>query len=323
MFHPVGNTPLFYSEYFSQMVGCRVSVKADYLNPGMSSKDRPALYMIECAMNEGRLHRGDTIVEASSGNTAIGLAMLGKSMGFRCHFFVSQKCSDEKKAMLALFGATFTVCTSSGDIDDPESTLGRAAAYTREHPNTFFCNQYYNKANILAHLNTTGPEIWDQTDGSITHFITGIGTGGTVSGVGAYLKSQNRDVRVIGVDPAGSVLHEYFRTGVMSAPGRYLIEGIGRSFMPGNLDFSCIDDICEVEDLKAVEAAWRFKNETGFLCGFSSAACIAALLSGKSKFRSTDHIVLFFADHGSRYLSKLYNEAWLDEYMPDYRGVYA
>jgi cystathionine beta-synthase len=316
----IGNTPLYLDPHLSNLAGCTVSVKADYQNPGMSSKDRPALFMIQDAIQRGLLQRGDTVVEASSGNTAIGLAMVCQTYGLKCHFFISRKCSDEKKSILRQFGAEITACTSSGDEWDPESPLGKARLFAENHPSSFFCNQYANKANSAAHYQTTGPEIWRQTKGKVTHFIAGIGTGGTITGVGRYLKSQNPAVKVLGVDPVGSVLYDYFRTGSVVQPeGSCTIEGIGRTFLPAVLGFDCIDDVFRVGDAQAVEAAYSYRESTGYLTGFSSAAVLASLLEHSDLFETNNHVVLFFADHGSRYASKLYNPAWLAEHVPDCR----
>jgi cystathionine beta-synthase len=318
MIELIGNTPLYHDLHLSELAGCKVSVKADYQNPGMSSKDRPALFMIQDAMSKGLLKPGYTVVEASSGNTAIGLAMICGAYGLKCHFFISRKCSQEKIAILRQYGAEITICSSSGDEKDPESPLGKARCYTKSKPDSFFCNQYANEANTKAHYQTTGPEIWRQTKGTVTHFIAGIGTGGTITGVGHYLKSENPDVQVLGVDPAGSILYDYFRTGTIVQPdGSCTIEGIGRTFLPAVLNFDCIDDVFRVADARAVEAAYNYRASTGYLTGFSSAAVIASLLQHRELFEPESHVVLFFADHGSRYASKLYNPEWLTENVPE------
>jgi cystathionine beta-synthase len=318
MIEYIGNTPLYYDSYLSDLAGCTVSVKADYQNPGMSSKDRPALFMIQDAMNRGILKAGDLVVEASSGNTAIGLAMVCQVYKLRCHFFLSRKCSDEKRAVLEKLGAGITVCSTSGNENDPESPLGKARLFAQAHPGTFFCNQYANHANSAAHYNTTGPEIWRQTRGSVTHFICGIGTGGTITGVGRYLKTENPTAEVIGIDTVGSVLYDYFRSGILSPPqGTTAVEGIGRTFLPAVLSFDCIDDVFRVSDARVVEAAYGYKQHTGYLIGFSSAAVLAAFLEHRDTFTPEDHVVLFFADHGSRYTSKLYNSDWIAEHIPD------
>lgn len=320
----IGNTPLYRSEFLSQQLGCTVSIKADYQNPGMSSKDRPALYMIRKAEKQGLLQKGDTVVEASSGNTAIGLAMICKELGYKCHFFLSRKCSQEKRQLLELYGAKTTICTSSGDKNDPNSTLGMASDYCKRTTATWFANQYFNEENGNAHFETTGPEIWAQTTGSITHFVAGVGTGGTISGVGNYLKSRQKSVQIVGVDPVGSIIYDYFHTGkVIPQSHAYLIEGIGRNFVPGSLDITCIDSILRVTDMQAIQSAYGFLENTGFLCGFSSAAILSSL--SELRVKHDDHVVLFFADHGSRYLSKMYNQSWVEQMInqPTYEVQHA
>lgn len=318
MIKNIGETSLFRSEALSESHHCHVYIKADYQNPGMSAKDRPALYMIKHAEKQGFLKPGYTVVEASSGNTAIGLALVCKSRGYKCHFFISAKCSAEKRELLKVLGAEITICTTSGDVTDPDSTLGRAAQYAESTAMTYFCNQYYNPANSLAHYETTGPELWAQTKGSITHFIAGVGTGGTITGVGKYLKEQNSNVNIIGVDPAGSILTEYFLTGDVTNKKRlaYQVEGIGRNFIPGVLNNAYIDEFITVSDDETVLAAYRSVQETGLLPGFSSAAVLAALDKLTPKLLPTSKVVLFFPDHGIRYLSKLYNTQWVSDNIP-------
>lgn len=320
MIERIGNTGLYLVRSLSRFYGCSVYVKADYMNPGMSAKDRPAFYMVRDAERRGLLKPGYTVVEASSGNTAIGLAMICKELGYKCHFFLSKKCSDEKISLLGVYGATHTVCASSGCVNDPESTIGRAKRYCDTRNDTYFCNQYANEANSRSHYETTGPEIWDQTDGTVTHFFAGVGTGGTITGVGRFLKEQNPQVCIIGVDPVGSVLYDFFYNERMAGPADHVcqIEGIGRSFIPDILDISVIDKFVQVTDAATVRAAYGLVDVEGMLTGFSSAAVLAALDQIKDDLNSNDKVVLFFPDHGSRYLSKLYNPVWLGENIPDY-----
>ncbi len=314
MLERIGQTPLIRSESLSSKYGCTVCIKEDFRNPGMSSKDRIAHYMIRDAIEKGLLKPEGTVVEASSGNTGLGLAMIAQEEGYPCHIFVSNKCSAEKISLLERHGALVTLCTNSNGFSDPESTQARARQYAAHTPGAFFCNQYFNPANTRAHYETTGPELWEQSASSITHFIAGVGTGGTISGIGRYLKERNQAIRIWGVDPLGSILTDYFHHGTLSKPGNYLIEGIGRNFIPGTLDFSIIDRFIQVDELDAVLAAHVYKRDTGFLSGFSSGAVMAALhrIASLQTFRPHDTVVLFFPDHGSRYLSKLYNERWLD-----------
>ncbi len=313
MLERIGQTPLIRSESLSSKYGCTVYIKEDFHNPGMSSKDRIAHYMIREAAQSGILSPGGTVVEASSGNTGLGLAMIARTKGYSCHIFVSNKCSAEKISLLERHGATVTICTNSNGFSDPGSTQARARRYADRTPGAFFCNQYFNPANTRAHYETTGPEIWEQSTSPITHFIAGVGTGGTISGIGRYLKEQNPAIRVWGIDPCGSILTDYFNHGTITKPGNYLIEGIGRNFIPGTLDFDIIDRFIQVDEPDAVLAAHVHKRDTGFLSGFSSAAVMAGLhrAASQQSFRPQDTVVLFFADHGSRYLSKLYNEQWL------------
>jgi cystathionine beta-synthase len=309
----IGDTPMLFSEFLSDQMGCTVLIKAEYANPGASSKDRIALAMIEDAEKSGLLQPGGTIVEASSGNTAIGLAWIARQKGYRCRIFLSKSCSPEKLALLQQLGAETQVCETSGGPEDPRSCQYQAQTYARGRTNTFYCDQYFNPVNKSEHYRSTGPEIWDQTNGTITHFIAGVGTGGTISGIGHYLKEQNDAISVWGVDPLGSVLAEVSRNVPLSSikKGTFHIEGIGRHFIPGNLAFEFIDHFIQVSDEESARAAFDFRNKASFAPGFSSAAVLAALYKIKNDLTEKDVVVLFFADDGSRYKSKLYNPAWL------------
>lgn len=313
MIERIGNTELLREHHLSNLYLSNIFVKAEFQNPGKSSKDRPALYMIRDAEHRGLLRPGYTVVDASSGNTATGLAMLCNELGYNCHFFLSKSASDDKIECLRGLGAQITVCCTSGGPDDPESTINRALKWCDENPESYFCNQYFNQANQKSHFETTGPEIWEQTGGQITHFICGIGTGGTISGVGRYLKEMDPTITVIGVDSVGSILHDYFYKGTFEVDHskRCDIEGIGRKFVPGALDISFIDEIVQVSRDEAVHAAFDYIKNGIILPGFSSAAVLAALQKIAPGFRENDCIVLLFADHGSKYQSKLYNNEWL------------
>lgn len=315
MIAKIGHTPLTKSTILSNKYRCQVFIKEDYHNPGMSSKDRAALYMIRDGEIKGFLQPGGTIVEASSGNTGIGLAIVAKELNYQCHIFMSKKGSSEKVTLLKQLGARVTICDNSNGPHDPDSSQSRAKAYADTHANTYFCNQYFSQANADAHYYGTGPEIWEQCPTAPTHILIGVGTGGTISGIGRYFKEHNPQVKILGIDPHGSILTQYHRTGTIHPkPGKYLIEGIGRNFIPGTLDFSVVDDFIQITDRDAVTAAYAFKRATGFLAGFSSAAVLAALdqASKQQVFAPTDTVVLFFPDHGVRYMSKLYNAQWLE-----------
>lgn len=314
MYNNIGNTPLILSDYLSERYGCRVYIKEDFRNPGASSKDRIAWYMIHYAEKSGQIKPGGTIVEASSGNTAIGLAMLCRLKGYHCRIYLSKSGGEEKEAVLKSLGAEVIRCKTSGGPDDPQSSQFLAAEYAKETPNAFYCNQYFNEANKQAHFETTGPEIWKQTNGKISHFLAGAGTGGTVSGVGKFLKSQNRNIQISAVDPVGSVLTHYFKHGTTEGfiPQPYFIEGIGRNFIPGALDNHQIDQFVQVSGQKSAEAAFRFRNHTGMAPGFSSGAVLAALHDIRHSLKKEDHVVVFFADKGDRYSGKLYNPEWLE-----------
>jgi cystathionine beta-synthase len=316
MIEQIGNTELLRDDHLSNLYSSNLFIKAEYQNPGKSSKDRPALYMIRDAEQRGFLKSGYTVVDASSGNTATGLALLCNELGYSCHFFLSASASKEKVECLKDLGAQITVCCTSGGPDDPESTIYRAVQWCEANPESYFCNQYFNLANQQAHFETTGPEIWDQTHGQITHFVCGIGTGGTISGVGKYLKQMDPTITVIGVDSVGSILHDYFYKGTFEVDqtNRCDIEGIGRKFVPGALDISCMDEIIQVSRDEAVYAAYEYIENGMILPGFSSAAVLAALQKVAPGLRETDQVVLLFSDHGSKYQSKLYCEAWLTEH---------
>ncbi|TDS10952.1 PLP-dependent cysteine synthase family protein [Sphingobacterium paludis] len=308
----IGNTPIRKCEFLSSRYHSNIYIKEEFHNPGMSAKDRPAYYMIQDAINRNCISPGGTFVEASSGNTGLGIAMFAKQYGYRSKIFVSKSCSQEKIAILEAAGAEIEICDNSNGLGDFYSTQFKAQSYAATQPNAYFTNQYYNSQNIRAHYKTTGPEIWKQTDGQITHFLCGVGTGGTISGVGRYLKEQRPNVNIWGVEPAGSILQHYLDA--RSIPEQIApfesIEGIGRNFVPGSFDPTPVDHIYQVtqEDTKTMARAYR--TDTGILCGFSSAAVLACLqrYATGMHLKPTDTLVLLFPDHGSRYISKLYSE---------------
>jgi cystathionine beta-synthase len=309
----IGNTELLRDTHLSNRYSTTILIKAEYQNPGKSAKDRPALYMIRDAERRGLLCDGYTVVDASSGNTATGLAILCRQLGYSSHFFLSKNASEEKRTQLLALGAQVTICATSGGPDDPGSTINRAKEWCAHHPKSYFCNQYFNPSNQLSHYETTGPEIWEQTNGKITHFICGVGTGGTISGVAHYLKEKDPTITVIGVDSVGSILYDYFYKGSFDVDSSRSceIEGIGRTFVPGSLDMSFIDEFIQVSLDSAVQAVYDYIEHGAVLPGFSSGAVLAALHQMAPGLRDTDQVVLLFADHGCKYYSKLYNEAWL------------
>ncbi|WP_169305730.1 PLP-dependent cysteine synthase family protein [Sphingobacterium alkalisoli] len=308
----IGNTPIRRCDYLSSKYNTNIFIKEEFHNPGMSSKDRPALFMIEEAIRKGKIEPGGTFVEASSGNTGYGLAMIAREMGYASKIFVSKSCSSEKVEILKSVGAAVEICENSNGLHDFYSTQFRAQSYAANNSNCYFTNQYYNSSNIKAHYKTTGPEIWQQMKGEVTHFIAGIGTGGTISGVGRFLKEKNKNINIWGLEPTGSILSHFltYRTLPTEYEKFEPIEGIGRTFIPGSLDINCVDKIFQIGIADSKSAAQEYKNATGFLIGFSSAALVAMLEAhiNSLAFKQTDIIVVLFPDHGSRYMSKLYSK---------------
>lgn len=266
--------------------------------------------MLQDAILNNKIKPGGVFVEASSGNTGLGITILARKLGYQAKIFVSKSCSVEKIGLLENAGAQIEICDNSNGLHDFNSTQFRAQSFAATHPNTYFTNQYYNTQNIRAHYKTTGPEIWTQTAGSVTHFIAGVGTGGTISGVGRYLKEQQPSIKIWGIEPAGSILGHFLkhRTLPRHTTPFDAIEGIGRNFVPGSFDVASVDSIFQVTREEAICRAQEYFAETGILAGFSSAAILASLHKhlDKMSFRSTETVVLLFPDHGDRYLSKLY-----------------
>ncbi|NGM65054.1 PLP-dependent cysteine synthase family protein [Sphingobacterium sp. SGR-19] len=306
----IGNTPLRHCDALSTRYHTNIFIKEEFHNPGMSAKDRPALFMIEDAIAKKKIKPGGIFVEASSGNTGLGIALVAKKLGYRAKIFVSQSCSQEKVDLLIKAGADIEICENSNGLHDFNSTQFRAQSFAASHPNAYFTNQYYNTQNIRAHYKTTAPEIWEQTKGNITHFIAGVGTGGTVSGVGRFLKEQQPEINIWGVEPYGSILAHFLK--YRNQPNQIVpfdpIEGIGRNFVPGSFDAAYVDHIFQVNYQETKAIAKEYYSETGIMTGFSSAAVIASLKRHveNMKFTAADTVVLFFPDHGNRYISKLY-----------------
>src|SRR5215510_7888849 len=292
-----------------------VLVKLETFNPGNSIKDRMAVKMIEDAERSGALRPGGTIIEGTSGNTGMGLAIAAVVKGYKCIFTMTDKQSKEKIDALKAFGAEVIVCPTNVDPDDPRSYYSVSSRLVTEIPNSWKANQYDNLSNLQAHYEQTAPEIWDQTDGRITHLVVGVGTGGTVSGIGRYLKERNPKIKVWGIDTYGSVFKKYKETGIFDKNEiyPYITEGIGEDFIPGNVDFDVIDHFEKVTDKDAAIMTRRIAREEGIFAGNSAGSAIAGLLQLKDHFTERDVVVVIFHDHGSRYLAKMFNDDWMRE----------
>src|SRR5881392_2491995 len=312
----IGNTPLVRINRITRgVVPGTVLAKLETFNPGNSIKDRMAVKMIEDAERAGLLKPGGTIVEGTSGNTGMGLAIAAIVKGYRCIFTTTDKQSKEKLDALRAFGAEVIICPTNVDPDDPRSYYSVRDRLATEIPNSWKANQYDNLSNTAAHYEQTGPEIWEQTEGRVTQLVVGVGTGGTVSGVGRYLKERNPKIKVWGIDTYGSVFKKYKETGVFDKNEiyHYITEGIGEDFLPANVDFSVIDHFEKVTDKDAAVMTRRIAREEGIFAGNSAGAAMAGLLQLKEHFSKDDVIVVIFHDHGSRYLGKMYNDEWMRE----------
>ena len=310
----IGNTPLVRINRLTRGVtDAAVLAKIETYNPGNSIKDRIAVRMIEDAERAGLLAPGGTIVEGTSGNTGMGLALAATIKGYRCIFTTTDKQSKEKIDALKAFGAEVIVCPTDVDPEDPRSYYSVSSRLAREIPGAWKANQYDNLSNTRAHYDWTGPEIWDQTDGAVTHLVVGVGTGGTVSGIGRYLKEQNPAVKVWGIDTYGSVFKKYKETGIFDKNEiyPYVTEGIGEDFLPGNVDFAIIDHFEKVTDKDAAIMTRRLAREEGIWVGNSAGAAMAGLVQLAEHFRQGDVVVIVFHDHGSRYMGKMFNDEWM------------
>lgn len=311
----IGNTPLVRLNKLTQEIEADVVVKVESFNPGHSIKDRMALKMVEDAEKAGHLKPGGTIVEGTSGNTGMGLALAAIAKGYKCIFTTTDKQSKEKMDILRAVGAEVIVCPTNVEPDDPRSYYMQARSIAAKTPNSFYMNQYDNLANRVAHYESTGPEIWKQTDGKITHFVVGVGTGGTISGTGKYLKEQNPNVQVLGIDTYGSMLKKYHETGEkdMNEVYPYITEGIGEDIIPLNIDFDVIDHFEKVTDKDGAIYTRRLAKEEGIFCGYSAGSAVAGVVQMKDRFKKGDLVVIILHDHGSRYVGKLYNDDWMKE----------
>jgi cystathionine beta-synthase len=311
----IGNTPLIRLNKITKDLPCQVVAKVDYFNPGNSIKDRMALKMVEVAEKEGKLKPGGTIIECTSGNTGMGLALAAIVKGYKCIFTTTDKQSKEKMDILKAVGAEVIVCPTNVEPDDPRSYYSVARRLAKEIPNAYLCNQYDNLANRQAHYETTGPEIWNQTDGKVTHVVVTAGTGGTVTGIGMYLKEKNPNIKIWAIDVYGSLLTKYFRTGEvdMNEVHPYISEGFGEDFVPENYDMRFIDHFEQVTDKDGAVMARRLAKEEGLFCGYSAGSCIQGLMQLKQNLKSDDLVVCILHDHGSRYVAKIYNDQWMME----------
>ncbi len=309
----IGNTPLVKLNKIVADLPCTVLAKIETTNPGNSIKDRMALKMIEDAEKSGLLKPGGTIIEGTSGNTGMGLAIAAVIKGYKCIFTTTDKQSREKVDALKAFGAEVIVCPTDVDPEDPRSYYSVSSRLVEEVPNSWKPNQYDNPSNSQAHYESTGPEIWEQTEGKITHLVVGVGTGGTICGTGKYLKEKNPDIKIYGIDTYGSVFKKYKETGVFDKDEiyPYITEGIGEDFLPANVDFNIIDHFEKVTDKQAAIYTRLIPRMEGIFVGNSAGAAIGGLLQMKDKFKKDDVVVVIFHDHGTRYLGKMFNEDWM------------
>ncbi|WP_298338466.1 pyridoxal-phosphate dependent enzyme [uncultured Algibacter sp.] len=311
----IGNTPLVKLNILTKDLPCLVLAKYETFNPGNSTKDRMALKMIEDAEADGRLKPGGTIIEGTSGNTGMGLALAAIVKGYKMICVISDKQSKEKMDILRAVGSKVIVCPTNVEPEDPKSYYSTSKRLAEETPNSWYVNQYDNPSNALAHYESTGPEIWKQTDGKITHFIVGVGTGGTISGVGKYLKEQNPNIKVWGIDTYGSVFKKYHETGEFDENEiyPYITEGIGEDILPKNVDFSIIDGFTKVTDKDAAIYTQKLAKEEGMFLGNSAGAAVKGILQLRQHFKKEDVVVVLFHDHGSRYVGKMFNDEWMRE----------
>lgn len=311
----IGHTPLVKLNSVTKELPCTVLAKVEFFNPGNSIKDRMAVKMVEVAEQKGLLKPGGTIIEGTSGNTGMGLALAAIIKGYRCIFATTDKQSKEKVDILKAVGAEVIVCPTNVEPEDPRSYYSVAARLAKEIPNAYYVNQYDNLANRDAHYEQTGPEIWEQTDGKITHLVVATGTGGTVTGAGKYLKEKNPNIQVWAIDSYGSLLKKYHETGEldMSEVYPYITEGIGEDFIPQNYDMDVIDLFEKATDKDGAVMARRITKEEGIFVGYSAGSAISGLLQLKHKLKKDDVVVVIFHDHGSRYVGKVYNDQWMME----------
>ena len=311
----IGNTPLIKLNKVANELPCTVLAKVEYFNPGNSIKDRMALKMLEVAEKEGKINPGGTIIEGTSGNTGMGLALAACVKGYKCIFTTTDKQSKEKADILKAVGAEVIICPTNVEPEDPRSYYSVSKRLATEIPNSWYVNQYDNLANRQAHYEQTGPEIWEQTEGKVTHLVVATGTGGTIVGTGKYLKEKNPNIKVWAIDSYGSLLKKYFETGEQDQTEvyPYISEGFGEDFVPMNYDMQFIDEFTKVTDRDGAIVARRLAKEEGLFCGYSAGSCLQGVFQLKDQLKPDDVVVCIFHDHGSRYVGKIYNDEWMLE----------
>ena len=309
----IGNTPLIRLNSIVKNIKSMVLAKVESFNPGNSVKDRMALKMIEDAEEQGKLKKGGTIIEGTSGNTGMGLALAAIVKGYKLICVSNDKQSKEKFDVLKAVGAKVIICPTNVKPNDPKSYYSVSKKIASEIPNSWYVNQYDNLSNTKAHYELTGPEIWDQTDGKVTHFVVGVGTGGTISGVGKFLKEKNPNIKIWGIDTYGSVFKKYHETGIFDENEiyPYITEGIGEDIIPKNVAFDLIDKFEKVTDKDAAIFTRKLAKEEGIFAGNSSGAAIKGVLQLSKEYRKEDVVVVLFHDSGSRYIEKIYNDEWM------------
>ncbi len=309
----VGHTPLVRLNRITKDLKPQIYIKAEFMNPGGSVKDRIAITMIDDAEKKGLLKPGGTIIEGTSGNTGMGLALVAAVRGYKCVFTTTDKQSKEKVDLLKALGAEVIVCPTAVEPEDPRSYYSVAKKLAREIPNSYYPNQYANAMNPEAHYLTTGPEIWDDSEGKITHFVCGLGTGGTISGAGKYLKEKNPAAKIVGVDPYGSLYYDFVKTGQTIKAKTYVVEGIGEDFFPTTMDLKILDDVIQVNDEECFVIARRLAKLEGIFTGGSGGGCLSGALRLAKDLGPNDFVVALLPDTGMRYLSKVYNDEWMRE----------